>query len=187
MQRKYSLVDRRTMIQLGSVAGIAMLAGCVDQISGVFGDEYEPGDDEAAMINVDYFGDGWIEEDYEPDDDGPDDDDDEPDWESGTSRLFYTEDDDEAVIAMMGIAEDSDSAAEAIDDWATANIVGGEEIDLGDGGERGEIEGFGAVAFSHSNAGIITMAGRMAGFDIQAQHGKAYEVGEALLDNLQDL
>lgn len=185
MEKHKSITNRRKMLQLTSAAGVAVLAGCVDQIPGFGGNEYEPGDDEEAMITLDYFGEGWIEDDEIEDDDIGEDD--GPEFETGTDRYFYTEEEDEAVFVALGIAEDADTAEEIIGDWTTSNIVSGESVDLGDGGERGEVEGFAAVAFTHSNAGIFSMATRQAGFELEPMHGRAYDVGEDILDNLQEL
>lgn len=179
-------MNRRGVLQSTSTVGAVVLAGCTDSVPGLggSGNEYEPGDDSEAMITTDYFGEGWTGQESEGDGVGEDD---GPEAETGTSREFYNEDETEAVVAGIGIAEDPDTAEEIINDWTTANIVRGESVDLGDGGERGEVEGLGAIGVFDSNAAIFSGAGRQAGLELQPMDGRAYNLAQTLLDNLQEL
>lgn len=182
---------RQYLATIGGTASVLSLAGCSSSDSDgsdggdeTGGSEYEAGDGAEAMLTTDYFGEGWTEQEVEGDSVGEDD---GPEFESGVFRSFFSEDETEAVIAAIGIAEDPDTAETITDDYATANIVGGESVDLGDGGQRGEAQGFGVVTFTDSNAGIISLAGREAGLELQPMNGRAYNVGEDLLNNLQEL
>lgn len=185
MKDRDLITDRRRVLQLTSTVGIATVAGCIDSISGGGnGNEYEPGDDAEAMLTTDYFGTGWTKQEPEDDSVGEDD---SPDPETATSLEFLNEDETEAVAAAIGITDAPETAEKIIDDWTTANIVQGESVDLGDGGQRGETEGFGAVAVFHSNAAVLSAAGRQSGLELQPMHGRAYNVVQDMLDNLQEL
>ena len=176
---------RQYLATIGGTASVVSIAGCSsigDDESD--GPDYEPGDDTEAMITTDYFTEGWTGEEVEDDNVGEDD---GPEAETGTTREFSNEDETEAAAAGIGITDEPDTAEAIIDDWATANIVQGESVELGDGGERGEVEGFGGVGFFHSNAAILSLAGRQSGFELQPMNGRAYNIAETLLNNLQEL
>jgi hypothetical protein len=181
-------INRRNVIQLASSGCVAALAGC----SGILGsdgpDNFEEDDVEEAMVTLDYFPDGWevANEDLGGDDDefGNDD---EPLFDSGTGKLFSSEDGQEAVGAILGVNEDTDAAKEAVDDYTSQYLVDSESVDLGDGGKRGTLEEFGLVMFSYSNVGVLAIAVEQSGTQLEPMHGRAYEVGEDLLENLKSL
>jgi hypothetical protein len=186
-------LSRRRILQMTSAVGVASLAGCSDSIPGgggngneaQKGNKYEPGDDAEAMLSTDYFGEDWTEQEVEGDSVGEDDE--GPEAETSSTRQFFNGDETEAVLVGIGITDEPETAATIIDDWATANIIQGESVDLGDGGERGEVEGFGAVGFSDSNAAIFSLATREAGLELQPMNGRAYTVAQDVLDNLEEL
>lgn len=112
------------------------------------GPQYREGDDEQAMITLDYLHNEW--EEFEPDDTDDDEfgEDDGPEPVSSTLKYFQSEDGNEAVLAGIGIFEDSRVAEESVEDYTNSNFVGEESVNLGDGGERGVFnETWALVAF----------------------------------------
>jgi hypothetical protein len=152
------------------------------------GPQYREGDDEQAMITLDYLHNEW--EEFEPDDTDDDEfgEDDGPEPVSSTLKYFQSEDGNEAVLAGIGIFEDSRVAEESVEDYTNSNFVGEESVNLGDGGERGVFnETWALVAFSHSNVFIISGAVSQSGLELQPNYGRSYTLGEDLLGNLKEL
>ncbi|NUB93752.1 hypothetical protein HT576_22510 [Haloterrigena sp. SYSU A121-1] len=144
------------------------------------------------MLSASFFGEDWSEDPEEESNDGNSSDDGyewgfDEDEVPSEGATFSSSDDSEMVVCSVTILEDADKAEEEAKNFAEANIVGGEEPDIGDYAIRGELQNTGVICFSLSNALVLTMGMTIQGFNATPNHNNSLEAAEEIESRLKDL
>lgn len=191
-------ITRRTLIGSFGVTVTAALAGCSDTVNNVTGGpQFEEGDEQDVMLEASFFGDNWSEDPEEESDDENSSDGNSSDdgYEWGFDRdevpsagaTFSSSDDSEIVVYSVTILEDADKAEEEAKNFGEANIVGGEEPDIGDYAIRGEYQNMGVICYSLSNALVLTVGATIQGFSATPNHNNSLKAAEEIESRLEDL
>lgn len=154
----------------GSVAG-TMLAGCAAVGDAFASEEYEEGDEEQMYPKVsgDWPDSNLKEEDHDH-------------W----GRMFVNEDDDIVVLMDIEVLESVDEAEDRFK-RAEARAPSPEDYPLADEALISDDGELASVGFRHSNAFGQVGSGRMSGFEVQPDRGRAGRYAELMYEHWQSL
>lgn len=186
-------VTRREMVSGFSITVATALAGCSDSVSNVTGGpQFEEGDEQTVMLEASFFGENWSEDPEEDSNDGNSTDNSyewgfDPEETPSAKATFSSSNDSEVVVCLAAILEDGDKAEKEAKNFGEANIVGGEEPDIGDYAIRGDYQNTGVICYSLSNALVVTMAATIQGFSLSPNHNNSLKAAEEIESRLEDL
>lgn len=164
-------MHRREYLGVGVLVSV-LLAGCQRAVLRDSEPEprYEEPDEEAMVLTLEAFPDGWNRRSPESDD-----------WDA----KFTPEDENREVLVSVDVFETIDDAEAAFE--AVQHRYRPREYDLADEAFWGELADYAVTVLRHSNAVGTTAAGRRSGLRLVPDRIRAIDYAEALYERWQRL